>query len=165
MKYMDEAIITGTFTLLGAVLGFSLLKISDILKEWKTKENDTTLFIFNLSVLHSPIVALKLEVESLKEIKTIQDLNKINNILNISDAKKEIAQLEILFEKIIPSNVRNVDIFIDFKRLVKQINAIIYFIETRNQMKIFDDAKPYLITNLTESSQNIEDIIRKVDKL
>lgn len=161
---MDEAIITGIFTLLGTVLGFGLVKLSDILKERKTKEIDITLFIFNLSVLHAPIVAIKSEVENFEQIKTLQDLNKINNILKISDLKKEIAQLEILFEKIILYKVANVDVFIEFKRLVNQVSAITYFIETRNQMKTFDDAKPFLIQNLAETSQNIEDIIKKIDK-
>jgi hypothetical protein len=164
MKYMDDAIITGLFTLLGTALGFGLVKLSDMLKERKTKEIDITLFIFNLSVLHAPIVAIKSEVENLEPIKTSQDLNKINNILKISDVKKEIAQLEIFFEKIILSKVVSVDVYIGFKRLVKQINAITYFIETRNEMKTFDDAKPFLIKNLSETSQNIEDIIKKVDK-
>jgi len=164
MKYMEDTIIAGIFTLLGTVFGFGLVKLSDILKERKTKEIDITMFIFNLSVLHAPIVAIKSEVENFEQIKTLQDLNKINNLLKISDVKKEIAQLEILFEKIILYKVANVDVFIDFKRLVNQVSAITYFIETRNQMKTFDDAKPFLIRNLAETSQNIEDIIKKIDK-
>jgi hypothetical protein len=160
---MDEATITGIFTLLGAVLGFLISKISDFITEWKDRKNNKILLILKLSALNASLIKpMRIEIEkNTIAITKSSDLFKINAILKASDATNEVTRLVRLYEKSIPINIKNVDLYADFDILIYQMHALIFFIDRRvNQIDQFPDQKQYLIESLDKISKHI-DIIMK----
>lgn len=153
---MGDTVITGIFTLLGTLLGFGLLKISDWLKERKERKKSKTLLIFKLLQIRSTIVAMKAEADDLMEITKIEDLNKILDVLVKVDMNKEMNKIEFLFEKIFNPDIKDPKMFTQFVNLNIRLNNLLT-ITMDNPKQNFPDLKPSLIKLMNDIINNIEE--------
>jgi hypothetical protein len=163
---MNNTIITGIFTLLGTILGFGLLKISDIQKERKEREKDQTLLIFKLMEIRTTIEAMKEEAEGLIELTNLEDLDKIRDILKKHDIMSTLTKIEILFEKTITPDIKNPDLFTQLAKLRILLNNFltIQTIDEKqlNEKQLAMNGKSLLIEKLSEILSTIDAISTKI---
>jgi hypothetical protein len=163
---MDDAIITGIFTLLGTILGFGLLKISDIIKEKNEREKNQTLLIFKLVEMRTTMNTMKEESEKLIEITNLEDLDKIRDILTKHDIRDAISKIEMLFEKTITPDIKNPNLFTLLAKLRIILNDFltIQLVDEKqlNGNQLAMNSKSIIINKLSEIISTIDEICLEI---
>lgn len=163
---MSDEIIVGVFTLLGTlfgtILGFSLTKISDYFSAKRQKMTFLHQSLYRIINILATIQTVRKIASGMDKITNQKDLEKINNVLFMSDLPEEISKLETLLEKTIPSNIDKQHPFSTFPELKIGLKGLLLMSEMRSEN--FTDIKPDLMKNMSDCEKQVYDIVETIRK-
>jgi hypothetical protein len=143
-------------TLLGAILGFAISKISDIITAKREKQRYQNLIGVKSNSINMLIKNIKKHVDNVVRITSQEDLVIIEEFLLKNDIKEEILKLESISEKIVKFSYceKEKSYFEILTRLKFNINFLLNLRTIHsNEPK---DEKQLLLKVLTEISNDLE---------
>lgn len=151
----DDGILGILGTILGAILGFTLSKISDIITAKRERRRYQNLLRFKFSSIKVKIDCITEHVNRVDKITDQKSLTAIQNFILGNDIKEEITKLESIADKFVISNYDENDseYFNRLARLKGNLNFLINLSRIHNDDP--QDEKPLLIELLTSISQDI----------
>jgi hypothetical protein len=172
---MDDAIVTGFFTIGGIIIGFGLSHIANYAKERKTKRETLGLLIVKLLLLESLVKKLKEEIDGKTEIKSSSDLEYAHTIFRKASLQNRIETILEIAEISITTDVK----FSNDKHFqaLAELEAIRIMIEhfhfefdkiencRQGVLTYNEDLKPTLITLLNNTLENIQSVMVVIYKI
>jgi len=160
---MSNELLSGFFTIIGAGLGFGLVKISD----WTTARNERNkarkALLFKLYKIRDTLTANKNNIQEVfPTITTLIELKTIQSVITGSEIQKEFLKIEILFEELFTPDLESPTLFINFSNLSIYLKSLMTIADLN--IERFPDKKPQVIVHFVVTIDALNRIIAEIPK-